>query len=67
MMNKAEAVIEIIREARKERATNTSVKRVVKVLKTLGLDDKELIHVLGYLDYCNEDGMPYNKDIKRIW
>ena len=66
-MNKAEAVIQIIREARTDRGTNAAAKRVAKALKTLGLDDKELIHVLCYLDYCNEDGTPYNKDIKRIW
>ena len=54
-MNKANAVITIIRDARVERSTKTSYKRVLKALEMLELTSHDRIQVLVYLDYVHPD------------
>jgi hypothetical protein len=67
-MNKADAAIEIILEARRERQpSNTAIKRLVKALALLGVTGADLIPVLSYLDICRPDGTTYVEYVKRIW
>lgn len=66
-MDKAEAVMTIISDARSTRSSTASAKRTVTALKVLDLDDSEIIRVLGYLDYCDENGKPYSAKVKRVW
>ena len=52
-MDKAQALIEIVRDARKDRASASSYRRVVKALKVLGLSTPHIRHVLEHLEYVN--------------
>jgi hypothetical protein len=67
-MTKAQAVLELLRDYRKERHNTTaSARRVVKSCNTLGLTPAERLEILGFLDYCDPDGKPYDLDIARVW
>lgn len=69
-MNKIDALIEIMRDARSERASTASAKRIVKAAKTLGLDDKETLVLMNWLEYCDSSGEPYGHTgikIQRVW
>lgn len=57
--NKAAALITIVHDARRERGSRTSYKRVVSALRTLGLDERQRNVVLCYLDYQDAEGVPY--------
>ena len=65
-MDKAEAVMTLIREGRRDRISDTAARRTVKAMKVLGIESNDMIRVLSYLDFCDEDGTPYG-DFKRIW
>lgn len=54
-MNEMQAVIEIIREARKERGTVIGYKRVVKALKALEFNSEDAGTILVHLDYHHPD------------
>jgi hypothetical protein len=66
---KRAAVFDLIIDARSNRpASNASVKRVVRALKTLGVEGDDLVSVLAGLDICRHDnGEPYTTSIKKIW
>ena len=66
MKTKADYVIDLIRDARADRSSNTSAKRTVKALRQIGLDEKEIVRVMCYLDYCRPDGTPYGV-VQRCW
>ena len=67
-MTFVEAVINIIKEARSDRRpTQTSIERVVKSLRALGLNDPGLGCVLRYLDLVDRNGDPFLKTVKRTW
>lgn len=44
MKTKADLVIDIMREARSDRVSNSAAKRTVKTLRGLGLQPDEVIH-----------------------
>jgi len=66
-MDKGEAVIEIMRDARSQRSSNTSCQRVVRALKLLGLSQEEMIAALSWADYCTDEGNPWSDKYKRTW
>jgi hypothetical protein len=50
-MEKHEAVLSIIKDARTDRASKASLKRLQKALKALGLTEEGTRSVEAYLDY----------------
>lgn len=62
-MTKSGAIIDLLREMKNIRLTQTSANRVIRACVFLGLNRAETIEILGYLDYCDIDGNPY-RDIK---
>jgi len=63
---KVNAIVTIMRDARADRVTTTSARRVVKACKALGCDSTETVRVLSWLDYCDHEGNPYST-IDRVW
>lgn len=66
-MGRTKALEILMREARSERTSNTSCKRLMRALKALDCDNEEIRFVLSYLDICNINGTPYSAKITRIW
>jgi hypothetical protein len=64
--DKADAVIELMRESQRNKGSDTAAKRSVKACRMLGIEGNDLIRVLQWIGYCQSDGTPYGK-IKRIW
>lgn len=58
MSDKAEAVMDLIRDGRAERSSLRSFRRIEKAIAALGLDKAERIRVLEFLDYFHA-GQPY--------
>jgi hypothetical protein len=56
---RAEAILELIRESKREKATLTAYRRVRKALSVLGISDEAAIPVLAYLEYHDYTGRPY--------
>lgn len=56
--NKADAVLELIRDDHADRRSRTSYKRVLRYLKVLGLNEAERETVLHYMNY-HHNGAPY--------
>lgn len=64
--DKADAVIELMRECSRDKISNAAAKRVLKSCQMLGIEGDERIRVFQWIGYCRSDGTPYGK-IKRIW
>lgn len=67
MKTKLEAIISLMKEAQNERGSNSAAKRAVRAAKILGLDQEEIIQLMGWLDYCGADGVPFHSDVERSW
>lgn len=60
MSKKTEAIQNLMREARSERAfTQTAITRVTKACRVLELNRAETIAVFCFLDACNASGYPH--------
>lgn len=58
-MTRLQAVLDIIRDARRERSSVTSFKRIQGALLALDLTPDERIAVMQDLDYFDSEGQPY--------
>lgn len=59
-MNKLEALLELMREARRDRASPTSYRRMLRVCRALELNAEDQKVILGYLDYVDRvSGEPH--------
>ena len=66
MKTKAGALVTILMEARRERTSNAGVKRVMRALEILEIEEKVVI--MKYLEFARYDtGEPYSAKINRIW
>lgn len=65
MNDKADAVIELMRENARERVSNTGARRIRKACRDLGVE--ESLRIFQWLGYCNSEGTPYSDKILRIW
>lgn len=66
-MTRSEAVIDLLRDARQERSTAASCRRVMRACKVLGMDDADTLRVLQHLEYARDDGKPWGKDMPQLW
>jgi hypothetical protein len=64
--DKADAVIELMRECSRNKCSDTAAKRSVRACRLLGIEGADLVRVMQWIGYCESDGTPYGK-IKRIW
>ena len=62
-MTKTEAALVLIADARRDKSSNASAKKVVQACKVLEVDPLEICRAL---EFCNAAGEPY-ADIKPIW
>jgi hypothetical protein len=58
-MDKDDAALFLIQEARRETGTRTRMIRTEKALRVLGLDPFERASVMRYLDYWDDTDAPY--------
>jgi hypothetical protein len=58
-MTNTEAIIELMRDARTERSSRASYKRVCKALNALDDGSLDRIRILQYMEYCDGDGKLY--------
>lgn len=65
MKTKFEA-IKALYEAKNERRSNAAAKRAVKAMEIIGLERWEIVELMGWLDYCDTAGNPY-QNIERVW
>lgn len=49
------------------REFSAKTKRIVRSAKLLGLSADEILSLMQWMDYANEHGEPYNKNIQRVW
>jgi hypothetical protein len=66
-MDKQDAVLTIIQESHRDKGSTASAKRIARACNVLGLTEAERIKVLGYLDFCDAKGEPWNTTIKKVW
>ena len=59
-MNRSDAIIALLRDARASGASKTSVMRVIKALQLLGCSRTEALRVGSWLDLWRDDGSGYN-------
>lgn len=66
-MNKTEAILELMRDARSERSSRTSYKRVCRALDVLDREGNvEIKTILQWLEYVSyETGQPYPRYTER--
>lgn len=55
-MTKLDAIREIVKDARATRGSRTSMLRLERALKVLGLSDEERLTIMRFLDYYPDDG-----------
>jgi hypothetical protein len=58
-MTKGDAVNAIIFDARADRSSPTSYRRMLRALRVLGLTEEEQQEALWHLDYLDADRNPY--------
>lgn len=67
-MTSTNAAITLMSEARRTaHLSTTGIKRVMSACKALGIEGEDLIRVLGWLEVCDNEGIPFNKYQERIW
>lgn len=66
-MNEMQAIIELIREARKEKGTETGYRRAKRALRALLPNEEDQITILVHLDYYSPSTRtPYEWLAKRL-
>lgn len=57
--SKADYVIDLITEARRERVTTAGEKRAARALVEIGLSGTDLLQTGAYMELWKSDGLPY--------
>lgn len=60
-MSKADDVLFLVEEARRDTGTKRRMRRTQVALDNLGLGHRDVRRVMTYLDYWDENGTPYPK------
>lgn len=59
MMTRTQALGQLISEARAEKGSKTSYRRLLRICSALSLSEAERNYLLSRLDYTDADGRPY--------